>query len=102
MQLAEIVCVCVYAGVDAALARALAVAPLARGPKDDDMLLSEAVSGVLRLLQARMRWPGAAQVAVAATVVPNVDEANSALLGLLKQLYMDLDKRYDIQFPVFS
>ena len=40
-----------------------------------------------------MRWPGAAHVAVSATVVPNVDESNSALLGLLKLLYMGTDER---------
>jgi hypothetical protein len=81
-------------GVDAAMGRAVAVAPLARGPKDDDVMLSDAVTGVVRLLQARMRWPGAAQVAMATTTVPNVEEPQSALLGVLKQLFIGTDERY--------
>lgn len=86
--------VCCGAGIDAALAHALTVSPLTRGPKDEDVLLSDAVCGVVGLIQARMRWPGAAQVTLAATTVPNVDKSNSALLGLLKQLYMGTDDRY--------
>ena len=45
----------VATGVDAALAHALLVAPLARGPKDEDALLSLPVSGVVQLLQVGWR-----------------------------------------------
>jgi hypothetical protein len=93
---------CVGTGVDAALGRAIGLAPLARVLKDDDKMISESVTGVLRLLQARMRWPGAARVALAAVTIPNLDEPNSALLGLLKQLYMGTDKRHVIYCCILS
>lgn len=95
-----------HAGVDAVLARALTIAPLARGPADDEALVSGAVEGILQLLQARMRWPGAAQVACSAFAHftesetsenpenPDVDCPSTALVGLLKQLYQGDDERY--------
>eukprot|EP00892_Ulva_mutabilis_P006055 jgi/Ulvmu1/3821/UM018_0032.1 len=82
----------VAAGVDAVLVRALLCAPRCRCGDDEDALMSGATVTIVRLIRARMRWPGAAAVAAAGPAA-SLDEPRSALLALLKALYVGSDTR---------